>query len=65
MAKSKLLPRPFCGSKDLLIFNQEIMPDAPESWVVECKECHCFGPWEYSEVGAGEVWNGRIKNAKL
>ena len=56
--ETKLLPCPFCGSKDL-----ERCETGKPSWHwIFCTECHASGPYDLGWSGAQEAWNRRASD---
>lgn len=49
----KVLPCPFCGSKDVEIINQDGL------WAAGCQQCSAVGPLCYRVDYAGPVWNSQ------
>ena len=60
----KLKPCPFCGSKDVEIF--EPIPKNAVGRAIVCKNCNVrVGfPTAYDDVMAAEEWNRRVDNDK-
>jgi len=52
-----LKPCPFCGSSNILAFEEELGGD----WFCGCDECLARGPLGFNEITARELWNQQAR----
>jgi len=60
MPDVELKPCPFCGSKEIMHYDQPSQADDRTLWSCFCIGCQVHGPRKYTLEDAESAWNNRL-----